>query len=510
MLPLQQIIYLEPDEDILSVRDRLDTAEAKRVLLVVPPYSDVLKRHVDLQIVQRRAAQGGIEVALVTEDGFIRAQAREIGLPVFDTIGASKRARRWRRPHDDEEPLQQHRSEEAWQAAEQRGAAQALAARLRTVRLIFAVMVFLAVLGVLAAGAALTIPSARIVLIPRNQPVVVTLNVVVDPNIRAVDYARSRVPATYVSTEVEGNAQVATSGKKDIPSSRASGKVVFVNQLSAPVTIPKGTAVRTSAFVTAIRFVTVADVQVPGGFGAQAEAPIEAVEVGPVGNVGANLINEVEGVAALAVRVSNPEPTKGGGSRQVPSVTQADKDRLRAALLKQLQQRAQDQFEAKLGEQEYILPESLAVAEILDETYDRFVTEESPSLGLEMRVQVTALKMGMQDANALVFASMARQVPPGYEMIPNGLLFQRVETIVPADRRGNLTLVMRGTGFAAARLDLDAVRRAVTGKSVDSARAWLLESLPLQVDPDIQVWPDWLGRLPSLAFRINIDIRPEG
>ena len=83
---MEQIIYLEPDEDVLSIRDRIETAEAKRVLLVVPPYSDVLTRRVDLQVIQRRSAQAGIEVALVTDDGEIRSQAREVGLPVFDSI----------------------------------------------------------------------------------------------------------------------------------------------------------------------------------------------------------------------------------------------------------------------------------------------------------------------------------------------------------------------------------------------------------------------------------------
>lgn len=507
---MEQIIYLEPNEDILSVRDRVDTAEAKRVLLVIPPYSDVLTRLVDLQVVQRRAAQVGIDVALVTEDGLLRSQARELGLPVFETIEAGKRRKRWRRTHDEQEPLKRRNTQEAWQAARSLGPAQAHRIRLRTPRLIFAILVFLAALVVLAMGALLAIPSAQIVLIPRNQPVVVNLNAVVDPNINVVDHARSRIPATYVSIELEGNAQVATSGKKDVPSARASGKVVFVNQLTTPVRIPKGTALRTSAFVTAIRFVTVADVEVPGGFGAQVEAPIEAVEVGPVGNVAANLINEVEGVAALAVRASNPQPTGGGGSRQVPSVTQADRDRLRAALIKQLAQRALEQLDAKLGEQEYILPESLAVAEVLDETFDRFVTEEAPSLGLQMRVRVAALKVGMQDANALVFAAMAAQVPAGYEMIPNGLLFQRLETIVPADRRGNLTMVMRGTGYAVARLDMGAVRKAAAGKTVGAARSYLLESLPLQDDPKITLWPEWMSRLPSLAFRISIEVKPEG
>ena len=90
---MEQIIYLEPTDDIISIRDRVDMAEAKRVLLVVPPYSNVLTRRVDLQVVQRRAAQAGIDVALVTEDGVIRSQARELGLPVFDSIAAGKRTK---------------------------------------------------------------------------------------------------------------------------------------------------------------------------------------------------------------------------------------------------------------------------------------------------------------------------------------------------------------------------------------------------------------------------------
>ena len=507
---MEQIIYLEPADDILSIRDRVDMAEARRVLLVVPSYSDVLTRRVDLQLVQRRAALAGIELALVTDNGLVRSHAREVGLSVFDSVGAGQRRKRWRAPQDEEEPLTQRRSDEAWKAAAQRGPRQMLAHRLRHVRLALAWLIFVAVLAVFVVSGVLLVPSAQIALIPASQPVLVQLNAVIDPNIRAVDYARSRIPATAVYVEIEGNAQIATSGQKDIPSSRAAGKVVFVNQLSQPVRIPSGTAVRTSAFTTAIRFVTMADVEVPGNFGAQVEVPIEAVDVGVGGNVQANLINEVEGVAALAVRVSNPGPTTGGGVRQVPAVTQADRDRLHAALLQQLQQRALAQLQSQLGEQEAIPPESLGVAEVLDETFDRFVGEEAPALGLQMRVQVSALKVGIQDANALVYAAMAAKTPPGHELIANGLTFQRVETLVPADKSGNLSFAMRGSGYAAARLDTDAVRRAVTGKGLEAAKAYLTQSLPLQAEPIVQVWPSWFGRLPFLTFRTGIEIRPQG
>jgi hypothetical protein len=32
----------------------------------------------------------------------------------------------------------------------------------------------------------------------------------------------------------------------------------------------------------------------------------------------------------------------------------------------------------------------------------------------------------------------------------------------------------------------------------------------LEAEPGIQVWPDWLGRLPFLAFRTTVDVKPEG
>jgi hypothetical protein len=127
-----------------------------------------------------------------------------------------------------------------------------------------------------------------------------------------------------------------------------------------------------------------------------------------------------------------------------------------------------------------------------------------------MRVRASALKVGMQDANALVYAAMAAKTPPGHELIANGLTFQREETLVPADQRGNLSFAMRGSGYAAARLDTDAVRRAVAGKGLATTKAYLTQSLPLQAEPQVQVWPSWFGRMPFLAFRTEIEVRPQG
>jgi len=62
---MEQILELHEHEDVHSIRDRLEHAQTERALLVIPPYSDVLKKRVDLQLIRRFAQQKHVEIALV-------------------------------------------------------------------------------------------------------------------------------------------------------------------------------------------------------------------------------------------------------------------------------------------------------------------------------------------------------------------------------------------------------------------------------------------------------------
>ncbi|MBN1887943.1 MAG: hypothetical protein JW850_08120 [Thermoflexales bacterium] len=505
---MEQIIYLHSEDDILSVRDQLNLVGAPRVMLVIPPYSDVLRSRVDLRLVQRQAEQLKFELALVTRDSQMVREAGEIGLPVFGSVEQGRKRSNWRRPGLDEDPWSPGRSDEAWQAASARRTRRP-SRPAQVMRQVLAWTLFVGVFLGFALTAALAVPSAEVTLVPDSEAMNVSLYVAFDTDIEQVDVARTRIPAEYVAAEVAGTVQVPTTGKKAIPASPARGTVVFINQLGIPINIPKGTAVRTSAFGSVMRYFTTVDVSVPGGFGAQAEAPIEAMEPGEFANIGANLINEVEGVAAISVKVTNPYPTAGGGSREVPAVTQEDRDRARSQLMQNLLGDAYQQMQVEMGEQELIVAESLFVSQVLDETYDRFVTEEAQTVVLEMRLTVLGLKGHMADANTLAYAEMVAQVPPEYELIADGLAFEPGEIIVPADANGDILMEMTAKGYIAARFDRDQIRQAIAGKPVEQAVSYLAEELPLRFDPVVAVRPEWLGRVPWLPVRIQIEIRQQ-
>src|SRR5262245_19952717 len=88
-----QIIQLEPYDDVTSVRDRLSFVKTERVLLVLPRAGKVLKRKLDLVLIQREAARQGARLALVTADLHVIDYAAELNISTFESVRASQRAR---------------------------------------------------------------------------------------------------------------------------------------------------------------------------------------------------------------------------------------------------------------------------------------------------------------------------------------------------------------------------------------------------------------------------------
>ncbi len=113
---MQQIIYLEVDDDLPAIRDRLEWAQARRVMLVVPPRCATFRSLVNLRVLKRYAQNLALDLALVTRDPETRRLAKAEGFPVLGSTGRG-RGRRWRgsvlrRPSGGQEWVV--RREDAW------------------------------------------------------------------------------------------------------------------------------------------------------------------------------------------------------------------------------------------------------------------------------------------------------------------------------------------------------------------------------------------------------------
>ena len=506
---MQQVLYLEAEDDLPAIRELLEGAQAKRVLLVVPKGSRIFREPLNLRILRRYASDLALDVALVTHDGRTKQLAKEEGIATLSSITRGQRGR--------------------WKSGSPRrsSAQRAAVARVEGLRSglgdigysdsvivwagrVLGILLFLFLLVLVVGLAALLIPEAKVTMVPYREVVEATLQLTANPDEEKPSLTSLTIPARIVETEVEQTGEIATVSKRDAPDAPAVGTITFINQTASPLEVLPGAVVRTATGTT-VRFRTVTTATLEAVVGARADAEIEALQPGPVGNVDKATITEVETSGLRGkVRVINEQPTHGGGVKQVGVVTRADMDRLKAQLYQQLQQRAYVELQNQLGEQEFLPPESMTT-EIMAEVYDQFLDAESDVLHLQMRILATGTAVDRANANLLAYDVLQERIPVAYELQSEEITFSLDEDAVQMDGR-SVILDVTASAPLVVNVDRSEVRSAVSGLKAEEAVEALAETFALDAPPVVEVQPEWikrwewLDRVSLLPFRIQVVI----
>ena len=505
------VLELLSADDIVSICDQLDWVKERRLLLVLPHDGRLLTNQVDLARLRRKADALRLEIGLVTLDPQVILLAKALGFPTFGNIAQAERDERlWRRgrrrrekagltpseirstflAHQDQQEVQRRKATRPrWQLWMWR---------------YLTIPVFFFALALVYITVAYTVPGATITIRPYTEQVAVSQNVVADPQLEAVNFGGASIPARVLIVQETWQTEVATTGTVAVPDQQARGKVLFINLINQPVTIPAGTEVATSA-AERIVFQTVQPIQMSGLAGATAEADVIAVAPGLSGNVAANQINQISGPLGNQLEVRNVAELSGGDIREAAAVSQADIDRLRTQVIQYLQTLAQGQMEAQLAANEFLARESLQVSEILQETQSHRVGERADTVALELRAEIRATAVDTNQANDLVYSQLIGTVRPGYALAPESFNFYS-DGVLGVDGEGRVSFTMAGEGVIAAQLDLAAHLDQIAGQDDSLAMTYLYEQLPLEEPPTVQILPNWFGRLPYLPGRITIEI----
>ncbi|MCB0009378.1 MAG: baseplate J/gp47 family protein, partial [Anaerolineales bacterium] len=360
-----QLIYLDSEDDIVSIQDRLQWAGEERVLLVLPSEGNHLTEKLDLMRLRRRADELSLEIGLVTVHGRVRWQARPLGFPVFNTVhqGQNSTERLWRKYRRKRYLVTRNTPRRLMDMFDKREASRRLEPRPGWQQWLWryvGIMAFFLTCAISIIAFLYAIPTATVQIQPLVEPIRATKQIVADPLLESVNFSGVSVPARTLVVTEEWQATVDTTGTIEVPDAPARGTVIFINTVEQGLTIPAGTRVSTSAGQNIV-FQTLRDVEMADTVGATAEVDVVAVQPGPQGNVEPDLINRVEGSLALQLEVRNVEPTTGGGVRVSQAVTQDDRDRLRAQVLQYLQALAYGNMELQLTEAEFLANDSLRV-----------------------------------------------------------------------------------------------------------------------------------------------------
>ena len=511
--PNTHTVQLDPHDDAVTVRDKLAFVRARRVILLWPLQGRVLTRKLDLLLVQRAAAQLGMQVALVTDDVDVIANARDLRISVFPDEQSALQAR-WQRPRrkvftPPHDPAEQ--AEIAEHVARMRSSAPP---RPHGLRRLGRWALFLGLLIALAVGFVLIAPSATVTVTPASRQVFQTVTIVADPALSDIDIENYRMPATVITLQATARVTVEATGTEKAGASLAQGLVTFRNTTDQPVLIPRGTVVATSDVIP-IRFSTMIETTLPAGDAATVDVPVQALpeHAGPQGNVPPGAINRVEGELAYSVTVRNANATYGGAIQERKTVTEDDHARLLELARQQVLQNAQDVLLHQLSGEQFLVPGSVAIVEERPEwtIYNAIVGDMADSVSLDMRATVQAVIVDERQARQVAYAGIAPFIEQGMEVSPETLRFSRGD-IVQIEPSGRVTFLMHVRGHVAVAIDAETVRQAVTGLRISAARRRLETQLLLDPErpPRIHTWPGWFKRLPFLPVRITVHVeRPQ-
>ena len=490
-------IYVETEEEIPELVERLRRYDGDDTMLVLPIRSRIGQSRFNFQLLRNYAAGMGKKVTVVCDDPAVQRMASESGFAVFgavDTQGEGIPSA----PEVDPPPprwWQRDKSESTHIGiAAPRRLITKNATEMRPGRfLLYVAAALLLVVGLVAT--AVYVPSASVTLLAQAQPFSQkAVEIQAQPGkppirVRAVTISRS---------ESQG---FKTTGSIRVLLAPATGIVVYTNNLDQPPGGSPGLVVLNGQRLlntNGIEFAqTSRSIVVP--WKGTAQSRVMATTRGSAGNVGSGTITIIQN-NTYDLTVTNPQATGGGAdAKNTPIETVADFDAARAVLEQELRQSIAQQISAakKAGE---------TLSETLIYGAPQFSTDHQPS----DKVAVFNATMSLQGEGDFYFDSdvhkafenyLAQRVPNDQQLLTDGPI-QVDYRILSATKGGQLVFVGDAAAFIAPKLDMDKIRAQVVGRPLAQARFYL-QSLNVR-SVSIKEQPLTLPLMPLLSGRISI------
>ncbi len=478
-------IYVETEEEIPEVVERLRRFNGEDTMLVLPMRSRIGQSRFNFQLLRNYAARLGKRVTVVCDDPAVQKMAAESGFPVFGAVGPLGEGI----PSEAEPPPPVQRWWNRVRTSPTTHVGIAAPTRLLTKTatelkpgrfLLYITAATLLLVGLF--GVAIYVPSASVTLIAQAAPFTQK-----DVEIQATPSSKTiHVRADIIS---KSNSQgFKTTGSIVIPLAPAFGVVTYSNNFSKPacpgincgspgISIPHGQRLTNTNQLEFAQ--TSANTVVP--WKGTAQANVVAVIAGSTGNVGSDTIKTIENNPYDQLTVTNPQATGGGTDPSTtPQMTEADFDAGRAQLEQELHQ-AIAQTLVTAGQPGEKLSETIIYGA------PQYTTDHQPG----DKVPTFSGTMTITGEGDFYSDSDVQKSP-----------IQVSYRILNDTSGGNMTFVGSAAAYVAPRLDEAKIRAQVVGRPLAQARFYL-ERLPIR-SVAIKEQPMSLPLMPLLIGRISL------
>jgi len=543
------VIYLDVDDEITSAAARVRRAIGDRLALVLPYGSHVATSRINFRLLAREAREHGKHIEIVAADPSARALAGAAGLTVHASVAAFEGR--------DDAPTAGTIDRLAVGGAAAGGAAGGIAGgaaapwavpgtgarrsgpdaddtatrqfplmprdrpkvpivgrtrpAISTRFAVGAISIFALLLLVGGAVAYSSLPSASILIAPRSERLgPLSLVVFAQPDTASPDPNALTIPAQTFTIDVQASQTFPATGIK-VSEARSTGNVTFSSfDTGNTNTIKAGAVVKTAS---GVGFKTLADAVMPPAevtfpdhvvVPSTATVGIEALELGPSGNVAATTISVLpKGENKNLTKVTNPDATTGGTHEEATLVSQADVDGALATLNDALK----TEFDTKVTEASGVpqgtklFPETRVLGTATTPSVDpaTLVNTEVKEFALGLTGQGTVLGVDPAPIRGLAETRLRARVPDGWHLLDDSIV---IDISVPIVAGTTVSYPVKARGTQVRVVDEKALRTAIRGLGIAEARATLDD----YGDVTIRLWPDWVTTIPTNDSRVTFTV----
>ncbi len=533
-------IYIDVDDEITAIIDKLKSSDKKIVALVLPKRAAVLQSIVNMKLLKRTAEDSKKHLVLITSEAGVLPLAGAVGVHVAKTLQSKPAIPAAPSTnnetvnvsgHDaddiavdknksiaelaDDDPIEVDNDDKPEAIAGAAGAAAAAKTGRKKIKIPnfdkFRIKVVLGVLALILILAGLffatqIMPQARVVVKTDSSSIDTELKLTVSPTATAVNEEGTIVPGQLKEVKKTDTESVPATGEID-KGEKAKGTVSLKNCSASvePVQVPAGTGVSTNN----LTFITNEAITLPAttknGLNQCTTAPQSVAVTAQAGGDKYNLsAGRTWSVAGYSSVTGVDNSTMAGGTTNIVKVV-AQKD------IDDARQKIQDRSDAARDEllDDMEAEGILGIRETFANKGEPVVTpapkvnEEGANVTVSVVSTYTLIGVKKDDLKGLVEKSVDGKYDKSKQVIlDNGLDEARV-VVDEKKANGEVAATLRTQVLAGPQLDEEAIKQEIAGKKKSQSLS-AIQNRPGIKEAQISYSPFWVSSTPKKTSKITV------
>ena len=553
-------IYIDIDDEITSIIDKVRASKHKIVALVLPKRAATLQSIVNMKLLKRTGAETDKRIVLITSEASLLPLAGIVGMYTAKTLQSkpvipkspdtSNDADSLDDDEDVDEPEIDNKKSigELSGYEEEPGGDEEIASSTEVEETIevdntistdkeveevskkakknkikvpdfegFRLKLFLGMFLIVALVvgwyfAFKVMPKVRVVVKTDTRTVTSSLNFSAQVDIKTLDVDKSLVPAVVKELKKTDTAKIAATGKKNV-GEKATGTMTLTNCIDdgSSHTIPAGTGFSSGVYTFITNAAVTLDAALYSGstcksatFGLSKNVTVTASQSGDLFNLSARSYTASASFTTSVGSVTSAGTAMTGGTtKNITVISQQDIDGAKTSLLDKSKDTASAELSKTLTSAGLSsLPETILGADQVITTVPN-VGDEAADVTVTSVTSYTMLGVKTDDLKKLVDVDASKQIDITKQPIVDYGLDKAVYRMTSKRSANDQSLSFQTVSTAGAKIDPEALKKEIIGKKKGDVQQ-IVGNHPGVKDVTVTFSPPWVSTVPKKTARITI------